>query len=1078
MRWSHESTGLPSVSGVALRACACDAGDTACRDRPRGAVATWLTALLGLLLPLAAASQGVLPTDRYLWLVPDADNTQQQGFIRLLNRGGFVSGVTIWGIDADGVRSTGTVSVGLSPHQALQMNSQDLEQGNDAKGLIGSLGAPSVSGNWTLVLRADRNLDALAYIRTPNGFLTSMHERVSGDGSDWWVPVFNPGSNPNQRSRLRIVNTEVDAVDLSITGTDDAGESGGIVSLSLSGLSSIELDATDLENGNTDLGLSGALGDGEGKWQLRVHATGRISVQSLLSDPNGNLTNLSSLPNPVQTAPGERNVWLLPAAANVRQQGFLRLINRESRSGEVLLWGIDDAGQRSTDNITLTLAPDESRQLNSNDLESGNVGKGLTGSLGTGTGDWHLKVLSDLDLVPMAFIRTPGGFLTAMHDSVAGDGLLVQVPIFNPGENRNQVSSLRLINDNATAARIRIGGRDDAGAPAPGGEVTLTLAAGAAITLSAQELEGLDARAELSGSLGDGSGKWALTVTSTVPVRVMSLLNDPQGFLANLSGGPDGGASSGDGDDTDPLNPQLPAEDPVFRVSASSPFVPGCDGVPAVGVAYLHAEVEPYMAANPADLRNLVGAWQQDRWSNGGAQGIVAAASFDGGMTWTQQAMPFSRCGGGNAGNGGNFARASDPWVSVSPDGTVHLMALVFNGQTFQPGSSSAMVASRSSDGGLSWGPTIALINDGANFFNDKNTITADPTDSRFVYAVWDRLTTTNSGPTYFARSSNGGVSWEAARSIYDPGVDSQTIGNVIAVLPDGTLIALFTQLDGISGTGITASLRVIRSLDKGATWSAPITVAQMFSVGTRDPYTSASVRDGAILGQIAAGADGTLAVVWQDARFGDFTHDDIALSVSSDGGLSWSAPAQVNPALDVPAFTPTVSVGADGTLAVSYYDLRNNTDDGFGELPADHWLARSRSGAAWSETHVSGPFDMVNAPNAGGFFLGDYQALVATGELLIPFFVTANNGNLRNFPPNPTDVFVAPARSLLGTLAPLTAPPGAPPVASARTPAASAVPDETLRQRVADNVVRVMEARIAGWSRIMRAPTALPPPQ
>lgn len=1075
MRWSRESTGFLRAPGVAPRACASDTAETACCDRPRGAVATWPTALLGLLLPLAALAQTLSADDHYLWLVPSADNTQQQGFIRLVNRNDSAGGVTVWGIDADGARSIGTVSVGLSPHQALQMNSQDLERGNEAKGLIGSLGAPSVPGNWTLVLHTDPGVEVLAYIRTPNGFLTSMHERVSGDGSDWWVPVFNPGSNPNQRSRLRIVNTEVDAVDLNIGGTDDAGASGGIVSLSLSGLSSIELDATDLENGNTGLGLSGALGDGEGKWQLRVHATGRISVQSLLSDPNGNLTNLSSLPNPVQTAPGERNVWLLPAAANVGQQGFVRLINRDSRSGEVLLWGIDDAGQRSTDTITLTLAADESRQLNSADLESGNVGKGLSGRLGPGTGDWHLKVLSDLDLVPMAFIRTPGGFLTAMHDTVAGDGLSVQVPIFNPGENPNQTSLLRLINDNATEARIGIGGRDDAGAPAPGGEVMLTLAAGAAITLSARELEGIDARAELSGSLGDGSGKWALTVTSTVPVRVMSLLNDPQGFLTNLSGGTVGGGA----DANDSLDPQpLPVADPVSRVSASSPFVAGCDGVPAVGVSYLNAEVEPYMAANPTDLRNLVGAWQQDRWSNGGAQGIVTAASFDGGMTWTQQAMPFSRCGGGNAGNGGDFARASDPWVSVSPDGTAHLMALVFNGQTFQPGSSSAMVASRSLDGGLSWGPTIALINDGANFFNDKNSMTADPTDARFVYAVWDRLTTTNTGPTYFARTSDGGVSWETARAIYDPGIDSQTIGNVIAVLPDGTLIDLFTQLDGTSGTSFTASLRVIRSLDKGATWSAPITVAQMFSVGTRDPYTSATVRDGSILGQIAAGSDGTLAVVWQDARFGDFTHDDIALSVSHDGGLSWSTPAQVNPALDVPAFTPTVGVGADGTLAVSYYDLRNNTDDAFGDLPADYWLARSRSGAAWDENHVTGPFELTTAPRVGpqlSYFLGDYQTLVITGDLFIPFFVTANNGNLRNFP-NPTDVFVAPARSLLGTLAPLTAPPAA----SARAPmlAARAVPNDALRQRVSDNVVRVMEERIPDWNRIMRAPAPVPPPR
>lgn len=997
----------------------------------------------GLLAATGARAQVLEPTDQYLWLVPNAANTEQQGFIRLINHSSVGGGVVIWGIDAEGVRSPGTVSVVLSPQQALQVNSQDLESGNEGRGLQGALG--SGTGDWTLVLRSDIDLEALAYIRTPSGFLTSMHDRVSGDGAQWWVPVFNPGNNPNQRSLLRVVNTEVDAVDLVITGIDDLGNPAlGSAELSLSGLSSIELSALDLENGNPALGVSGGLGGGSGKWQLQVNASGRISVQSLLSDPNGNLTNLSSLPHPVQTAPGEHNIWLVPAAANAGQQGFIRLLNRSSSSGDVLLWGVDDAGQRSSGTITLTLAPDEARQLNSGDLEVGNPSKGVTGSLGSGTGNWRLRVMSDLDLVPMAFIRTPGGFLTSMHDIVAGDGLSVQLPIFNPGENSNQVSLLRLINDNTTVAQISISARDDNGVLAPGGVVTLTLAAGAATTLSAQDLENGNPGKGLSGALGNGNGKWVLTVNASVPLRLMSLLNDPQGFLTNLSLGTAAGSAA--------LEPLPTAKvDPQFTVSGPSPFAAGCDGVPATGISYLNAEVEPHMAANPANLRNLVGAWQQDRWSDGGSHGIVTAASFDGGKTWTRRTMPFSRCGGGNAGNGGNFERASDPWVSFAPDGTAHLMALVFNAD-----GSNAMLASRSLDGGLTWSAPIALITDGAAAFNDKNTLTADSTDSRFVYAVWDRLPASG-GPAYFARSSNGGVSWEPAHSIYDPGANSQTIGNVIAVQPDGTLINLFTQIDALPGGAFNVILRVLRSLDKGITWSAPITVADLLAVGARDPDTGAPIRDGSILGQIAAGADGTLAVVWADARFGDNTHDDIALSVSQNGGLSWSLPLQVNTPTGTPAFTPSVQVQADGTIAVSYYDLRNN-DASPASLPADYWLARSRSGASWSESHIAGPFDMTIAPNAGGFFLGDYQALVATGELLIPFYVTTTGAGIGNR----TDVFAAPAAALLGSVAPLSA--VTPALAAARAELRaplSRIQAESLREQVRQNTERALQARL-----------------
>ena len=88
------------------------------------------------------------------------------------------------------------------------------------------------------------------------------------------------------------------------------------------------------------------------------------------------------------------------------------------------------------------------------------------------------------------------------------------------------------------------------------------------------------------------------------------------------------------------------------------------------------------------------------------------------------------------------------------------------------------------------------LIVSDSNFFNDKNSITADPTDARYVYAVWDRLALAGGGPAMMARTTDGGVTWEAATVIYDPGVRSQTIGNQIVVLPNGTLVNVFTQID------------------------------------------------------------------------------------------------------------------------------------------------------------------------------------------------------------------------------------------------------------------------------------------
>ena len=75
------------------------------------------------------------------------------------------------------------------------------------------------------------------------------------------------------------------------------------------------------------------------------------------------------------------------------------------------------------------------------------------------------------------------------------------------------------------------------------------------------------------------------------------------------------------------------AVDPLTLVSGPSPFAAGCEGAPQTGTVYRNAEVEPWVDVNLADDNNLVGNWQQDRWSNGGASGNLSAYSLNGGTT-------------------------------------------------------------------------------------------------------------------------------------------------------------------------------------------------------------------------------------------------------------------------------------------------------------------------------------------------------------------------------------------------------------------------------------------------------------
>ncbi|MEP7207206.1 MAG: sialidase family protein [Casimicrobiaceae bacterium] len=447
-----------------------------------------------------------------------------------------------------------------------------------------------------------------------------------------------------------------------------------------------------------------------------------------------------------------------------------------------------------------------------------------------------------------------------------------------------------------------------------------------------------------------------------------------------------------------------PAAGPVLAVaSGATPFTPGCDATPASGVLYLNGEVEPYLAVHPANPHHLVGVWQQDRWSNGGARGLATGISLDGGRSWTRSmAVPaFSRCTGGAA-VGADFARATDPWVTFAPDGTVHQIAAAFNGPTFGPTASNAVLASRSTDGGFTWSAPVALVRDARTAFNDKESITADPFDARYVYATWDRLVQSGGGPTWFARTADGGATWEPARAIYDPGPQSQTLNNQIVVLADGTLLDFFTRFDTTASNQLTATLAIIRSIDRGVSWSPPTIVATSLAVGVTDPDTGMPVRDAANIGAIAVGRDNRIAVVWQDSRFSAGAYDGVAFAQSLDGGVTWTAPVRIDAAPATPAFIPTVKITDDGVIGVTYYDFRNNTADPV-SLPTEHWLTRSTDGVVWREIHVAGPFDLATAPVAQGYFLGDYQGLATAGSTFLPFFAATTSD-----PANPTDIVVA----------------------------------------------------------------------
>ncbi len=369
---------------------------------------------------------------------------------------------------------------------------------------------------------------------------------------------------------------------------------------------------------------------------------------------------------------------------------------------------------------------------------------------------------------------------------------------------------------------------------------------------------------------------------------------------------------------------------------------------------------EPTLAVNPMNPRNAATVYYDVSLPKD-LRICRSSYTVDGGTTWNQ---------GGNASNDGNGC--GDPALGADALGTFYLSYLFL---PVLPGGfvgNDGINVAKSTDGGRTF-PTFSTAVPASSAFVDKDYIAVDAQPgSPFEGTIYVTYTEFSVDPVTAAVlvqnevvvSRDGGETWSSPIALA-PAVDNpeQVEFSMPAVAPDGTAYVVYARFNFL----IMGSLSIdfVKSADGGRTWSAPAAVASnlpspgYFELKNADPMFGVMPFHGitaATIPVVAIGPPATIYVAWTDFPrgsclnlSGDFqcTNSDVRLSLSKNGGKSWTAPVKVSDERNASdQFMPWIAVHPSGLLSLMWSDKRldpenedydifyTNTPDGTTFLP------------------------------------------------------------------------------------------------------------------------------------------------
>jgi hypothetical protein len=383
--------------------------------------------------------------------------------------------------------------------------------------------------------------------------------------------------------------------------------------------------------------------------------------------------------------------------------------------------------------------------------------------------------------------------------------------------------------------------------------------------------------------------------------------------------------------------------------------------------------VEPFVAANPRDRRNLLAVCQVSPTST--PQFIASYVSLDGGTSWQQGGVPALPA---------DALASADVTVDFDAQGRGYVCA---TGYTAGGRGDRRVYVWRTDDGGRSFAPPVAAM---AGQFDDHPWLAADrcggPSAGN-LYVVWAAADLTALG---FARSTDGGASFEPVRII----AAAPEVGiPVVAAGPGGLVCAIYDGPLSVSSSGdLVAQVEVVCSTDAGQTFAAPIPLgpdAEVINLaGNVQPNGGPTV---------AAALHGESVYAAFTTHEPGADHSDIVVAASPDRGLTWLPATPVTPADHVIYFQPQLAVDETGRVAVSAFALANGRVDVVLLVSPPGGL---RFGPPLRVTANS--FDPTQGTPSGGkhgaWWIGDYQGLASTGDAFHPVWNDTRTGKLDLF--------------------------------------------------------------------------------